>query len=56
MKNVIITGAGGLIGNHFSRYLLDNGYNVIGIDNFSGSYRDNVDDRIFDLRQFHSID
>jgi len=56
MKNVIITGAGGLIGNHFSRYLLDNGYNVIGIDNFSGSYRENVDDRLFDNRQFHVID
>ena len=55
-KNILITGAGGLIGNHFSRYLLDKGYNVIGIDNFSGSYRDNVDERIFDVSQFHPID
>jgi UDP-glucose 4-epimerase len=55
-KNILITGAGGLIGNHFSRYLLDKGYNVIGIDNFSGSYRDNIDERIYDNRQFHPID
>lgn len=55
-KRILITGVGGLIGNHLSRYLLNKGYNVIGIDNLSGSYRDNVDDRLFDNRQFHPID
>lgn len=56
MKKILITGAAGLIGNHFSRYLLDNGYDVIGIDNFSGSYIEYVDDRLFDSRQLHTID
>ena len=55
MKKVLITGCAGLLGNHFSRYLLDRNYDVVGIDNFSGSYRDYVDDRIFDNRQFHTI-
>jgi len=37
---ILITGVAGLLGNHFYRYLLDKGYNVIGIDDFSGSYPD----------------
>jgi len=46
MSKVLITGAAGLLGNHFSRYLLDHGYEVIGLDNFSGGYRDLVDPRV----------
>jgi len=42
----LITGVAGLIGNHFSRYLLDQGYEVIGIDNFFGGYKDLVDKRV----------
>lgn len=37
---VLITGVAGLIGSHLSRYLLDKGYCVIGIDNFFGGYED----------------
>lgn len=44
--NVLITGIAGLIGSHFSRYLLDGEYNVIGIDNLSGGYKDFIDDRV----------
>lgn len=40
MKTVIVTGAAGLLGAHFSRYLLEKGYKVIGIDDMSGGYRD----------------
>lgn len=40
MKSVIITGCAGLLGSHMSRYLLDRGYRVIGIDNLSGGYSD----------------
>lgn len=43
---VLITGVAGLLGSHFSRYLLDNGYEVIGIDNFSGGYADFIDSRL----------
>jgi len=34
MKNILITGAAGFLGSHLSEKLIQNGYNVIGIDNF----------------------
>ena len=40
IKTILVTGCAGLIGNHFSRYLLSGGYRVIGIDNFFGGYED----------------
>jgi UDP-glucose 4-epimerase len=39
-KTILVTGCAGLLGNHFSRFLLKKGYNVIGIDNMFGSYSD----------------
>jgi len=53
---VLITGVAGLIGSHFSRYLLDKGYDVIGIDNLSGGYIDYVDSRLVDNRNFYTVD
>lgn len=41
INKVLITGVAGLIGSHFSKYLLDN-YEVYGIDNLSGGYRENI--------------
>lgn len=32
MKSAIVTGAGGFIGSHFTRYLRTKGYHIIGID------------------------
>ncbi|MFZ2150431.1 MAG: NAD-dependent epimerase/dehydratase family protein [Candidatus Absconditicoccaceae bacterium] len=46
MTKVLITGIAGLIGSNFSRYLLDKGYEVVGIDNFFGGYIDFVDPRV----------
>ena len=45
---VLITGCAGLLGSHFSRYLLEKGnkIDVIGIDNLSGGYIDFVDPRV----------
>jgi UDP-glucose 4-epimerase len=43
---VLITGVAGLLGSHFSRHLLDNGYMVIGVDNLFGGYEENIDKRI----------
>ena len=43
---VLITGVAGLLGSHFSRHLLDNGYEVIGIDNLFGGYVENIDPRV----------
>lgn len=55
-KKVLITGAAGLLGSHFSRYLLDKGYDVIAIDNLSGGYEDFVDARLKEKGQFYVID
>lgn len=40
MKTILLTGCAGLLGANFSRYLLDRGYKVVGIDDLSGGYKD----------------
>lgn len=55
-KTVLITGVAGLIGSHFAKYLLDKKYNVIGIDNLSGGYKDFVDKRMLAKKHFYKID
>ncbi len=52
MTRVLITGVAGLLGANFSRYLLDKGYEVIGIDNLSGGFEDSVDPRV----RFYPVD
>jgi len=51
-EKVLITGVAGLLGSHFSRHLLDKGYEVIGIDNLSGGYSDYIDSGV----EFINID
>ncbi|MFV0626582.1 MAG: NAD-dependent epimerase/dehydratase family protein [Alphaproteobacteria bacterium] len=41
-KKVLITGIAGLLGSNFSRYLISKGYDVVGIDDFSGGYKENL--------------
>lgn len=55
-KKVLITGVAGLLGSHLSTYLLDKGYEVIGVDNLSGGYLDYVDKRILKSKKFYEID
>ena len=43
MTTVLITGAAGLLGANFSRYLSKKGYTVVGIDNLFGGYESSVD-------------
>lgn len=44
MENVLVTGASGFIGSHLIRKLLENGDEVVGIDNFSTGKRENIQD------------
>lgn len=46
MARVLITGVAGLLGSHFSRYMLDKGHEVIGVDDLSGGYREHLDPRV----------
>ncbi|MDD4556256.1 MAG: NAD-dependent epimerase/dehydratase family protein [Alphaproteobacteria bacterium] len=41
-KKVLITGMAGLLGSNFTRHLLKEGYDVVGIDDFSGGYKENL--------------
>jgi UDP-glucose 4-epimerase len=40
MSNILITGCAGLIGSHLSRYLIERGHAVTGVDDLSGGYED----------------
>ena len=36
---IFVTGCAGLLGSNYSRHLIENGHEVIGIDNLSGGYK-----------------
>ena len=42
MIKVLVTGAAGFIGFHFSKSLLSDGYEVLGIDNMNDYYDPNL--------------
>lgn len=42
MSKILITGVAGLLGNNLSRHLIQKGHSVLGIDDFSGGYKDLV--------------
>lgn len=46
MKRVLITGVAGFMGSHMADDFLARGYDVCGIDNLIGGYKDNVPDGV----------
>lgn len=46
--NILITGVAGLLGSRLSDYIIDNNLaeNVIGIDDLSGGYRENINNKV----------
>ncbi len=55
-KAIVVTGCAGLLGSHFSRHLIANGYKVIGIDDLSGGYSDYLPKAGPDEFEFWSLD
>jgi len=46
--NILITGVAGLLGSNLADWIVTNtGHRVIGIDDLSGGYRDNVNDLVY---------
>lgn len=54
MQSILITGVAGLIGSRMADWALENlpQFEVVGIDNLSGGYKENVDARV----KFYDID
>ena len=53
MKTILVTGIAGLLGSRFSKWLHDNTtYDIVGIDDLSGGYEENIDRR----SKFYKID
>src|SRR2546425_10657476 len=46
MARYLVTGAAGFIGSHLARRLLEDGHDVVGIDDLSAGQRENVDPRV----------
>lgn len=56
MKTVLITGVAGLLGSRLADWVLENtDYNVVGIDDLSGGYLENINPRV-DFKQFNLLD
>jgi UDP-glucose 4-epimerase len=43
--NCLVTGAAGFIGSHVADQLIENGFNVISLDDLSGGFTENINDR-----------
>ena len=47
MKKILITGVAGLLGSRLSDWIIDNtNYEVIGIDDLSGGFIDNINPKV----------
>lgn len=60
-KSILITGVGGLLGSRLADWIIDNTeHTVIGVDDFSGGYLENVNPRVklysYDLKELKYVD
>jgi len=55
MSKILVTGCAGLIGSHFSKHLINNGHQVLGVDDLSGGYVENMDPKI-EFHKFNLVD
>jgi len=49
---ILVSGVGGFLASHLAERLVKHGHNVIGVDNLSGGYLDNIPDGV----EFHKED
>ena len=51
--NILITGVAGFIGSRMATWILDNKpeYKIVGIDDLSGGYLENVDNRVIFIKR-----
>ena len=57
-ETVLITGVAGLLGSRLADWIIENkgqNYNVIGIDDLSGGFRENINDKV-DFRNVNLVD
>ncbi|MEY4579247.1 MAG: hypothetical protein RL701_3950 [Pseudomonadota bacterium] len=45
-RSVLVTGVAGFIGAHVARHCLELGYRVVGLDDLSGGFRENVPEQV----------
>ncbi len=56
MKTILVTGSAGFIGFHYSKFLLDKNFKVIGIDNINNYYDKKIKyDRLKILKKFNNF-
>ncbi|QBR72618.1 NAD-dependent dehydratase [Beijerinckiaceae bacterium] len=53
-RRVLVTGGAGFLGTHLCRHLLDQGHEVLCVDNFSSGSRRNIED-LLDNRRFELL-
>ena len=52
-QKILVTGSAGFIGYHFTKSILNDGFNVLGIDNLNDYYAPNLKlDRLDYLRKY----
>ena len=42
IKKIFVTGVAGFLGSHLSEKLLEQGHQIVGVDNLVGGYTDNI--------------